>query len=129
MNTRSLLIIQADIAVDASPVRQIDVVPLVQLERTIDKRRVFGEQLHTDTPAAKSGIHPQIDSLFLLCIEVLDQHLCPSVADIAIEVYFECFLIGFGRTDDSREEIQSVCTMLQVDADGVHRQAIRPYMI
>ena len=43
-----------------------------------------------------------------------------SITDISVQIYFERFLFWLRGTDDFGQEIQSVGTMLQVDAEGVY---------
>ena len=57
MDTGTLFIKQSDIPENSSPIRQVDVVPLIQFERAIHQRRIFREELHADSPSSKGRIH------------------------------------------------------------------------
>ena len=57
MDTGTLFIKQSDIPENSSPIRQVDVVPLIQFERAIDQRRIFREELHADSSSSKGRIH------------------------------------------------------------------------
>ena len=124
-----MLVEQVDISVDASPICQVDVVPFVQLERTVHQCRIFGEELHADASSSEGCIQAQIDALFFLGIEVLQEHLRLSIADGSIQIDFEGFLFGLGRTDDSGKEVQPVRSMFQVETEGIDGQAIGHYII
>ena len=120
MDAGALLIEQADIAKNASTVGQVDVVPLIQLERAVYQGRIFREQLHANAPASEGRIQAQIDAFLLLFVEVLQENLRLSITDISVQIYFERFLFWLRGADDFSQEIQSVGTMLQVDAEGVY---------
>ena len=129
MDAGALVVIQADIAVDAPAVGQVNVVAFVQLEGPIDQRGVLGEELHTDTPTSEGGIHSQINPLFLACVEVLQQKLRLAIADVSIQVYLEGFLVLFGVADDLGQEAQAIIAMFQIQADRVEREAVGTHTI
>ena len=129
MDAGALFVVQTHIAKDASPIRQIKEVPLVQLKRTIDKYRILGKEFHADSPSSKGGSCPQIHAFFLPGIEVLEQEFRFSITDITIKTDFKCFLVRLGGTNDLGQEIQSLITMPQVNANGIYHEAVRTHII
>ena len=128
-DARSLFVHQTDISIDTAPVGQIDVVPFVELERAVDQYRFFRKETHADASPSESRVHTHINALFLAGIEVLQEELGLSVADVSVQIHLERLLIGLRIADDFREEFQSVFQVLQVEGDGVYRQAIGGHAI
>ena len=129
MDACALVIVQTDISIDASSVCQVNIIPRIQLERTIHQNWIFREKFHADTPSSERRIQAHIHSFFLTGIEILQQKLRLSVADISVQIHLKGFLIRLCRTDDFGEEIQPFVAMLQVNANRIHFQAIGAYMI
>ena len=129
MNTGTLIVIQTNIPIDAPPVCQIKIIPFIQVERTINKNRIFREELHANPSSSECRIGSQIHSLFLPCIEVLEEQLRLSITYITVQIHFKGFLVRLGRTDDFGQEIQSVIPMLQVNTNSIDQQTIGTHMI
>ena len=129
MDTGTFVIVQTDIAIKTSPIRQINIVARIQVERTIHQGRIFREELHADTSSTECRIDSQIHAFFFPRIEILEKQLRLSITYITIQVYFKGFLIRLGCADDFGQEIQSVFPMLQVDAYSIYHQTVGTYFI